>query len=54
MSVLRILLLPLTIPSWIGCKTSEAMAVSIDGAVSVGEGARRRFGGRGSSPRNGA
>ena len=54
MVVLRILLLPLTIPSWIGCWASDAMAASVDGVVRVGEGARRRLG-RGEPPqRDGA
>jgi hypothetical protein len=54
MSMLHILLLPLTIPSWIGCRTSDAMAASVDGVVRLGESARRHLGWGEPSPRDGA
>lgn len=39
--ILRRPLLPISLPSWIGCKASDAMAASVDGLVHVGEGAVR-------------
>ena len=33
MILLRLLLLPITLPSWIGCKASDGLAASIDGLV---------------------
>lgn len=33
MILLRLLLLPITLPSWIGCKASDGFAASIDALV---------------------
>ena len=58
MPVLRILLLPLTISSWIGCRASDAMAASVDGVIAIGHVTRRvigrEMGGRGTSRNDGA
>ena len=57
MPVLRVLLLPLTVPNWIGCRASDAMAASVDGVLAIDNAARRvvgrRLGGRGTSRNDG-
>ena len=41
--LLRLLLLPVTVPSRIGCKASDAMAASVDGSVRVAQRVAQRL-----------
>lgn len=35
MILLRLLLLPITLPSWIGCKASDGFAASVDAVIGI-------------------
>jgi hypothetical protein len=46
-NLLRFLLLPLSVPSWVGCRLSNGMALAVDGAINSMAHAASRIPGHG-------
>lgn len=44
MLILRMLLLPVSVPSWLGRRASEALAPAVDGVVRAGSRVATRLG----------